>query len=246
MRFELAERTIDLWHINLSASDLVVDTYEGILSPDEAAKSARFRFDHLRRSYVLTHGALRLLLGHYLGIAAANVRLWTGQRGKPEVVPHGPVRFNLSHSGTKALIGFTRECEIGVDLERMRTIPDLFDVAARSFCAEETAELMSLSASEREVSFFRCWTRKEAYLKAVGDGLYEPLDSFRVSLLPGVSARLIHIKNSARDAGKWTLHDIDLGPNYCGAVAHRGAPRAMCVRPRVSTEDLLALSANTS
>ena len=103
------------------------------------------------------------------------------------------MRFNISHSGGLAVFAFTLDCEVGVDVEEIRELKDLAEIAARFFCAEETAELMSLPADQRTAAFFRCWTRKEAYIKAIGDGLSAPLDGFAVTLGRDEPARLIHL-----------------------------------------------------
>src|SRR5208282_2181592 len=119
---------------------------------------------------------LRVLLGHYLGVAPGGIEFSYGPKGKPRLAAPVDVRFNISHSGGLALFAFTLDCEIGVDVEHIRPLRDMQEIASRFFCAEEATELMSLPAHGREQAFYLCWTRKEAYLKAVGEGLSEPID----------------------------------------------------------------------
>ena len=137
------------------------------------------------------------------------------------------------------MFAFTRGCEIGIDLEQIRPLQDMQDMADRFFSAEEARELRSLAADERERAFFLCWTRKEAYIKAIGDGLSAPLDGFRVSIKPGQPARFIHLAHEENPAKHWSLHDLDLAPDYAGALAYWDAERAVKVLPLIDPAELL-------
>ena len=210
-----------------------------LLEPEERDRAARFRFDHLQHAFILARGGLRVLLGCYLGVCPAAVQFTYGSKGKP-TLSGGSVEFNVSHSGGLAVFAFTFGCEIGVDVEQIRSLPDMLEIASQFFCVEETAELMALPAGERERAFFLCWTRKEAYIKATGDGLSAPLDSFRVALRPGAPARFVHFKHDASAAASWTLHDLSLTPAHAGALAYRDAPRSVLVQPVIESAELLA------
>src|SRR5262249_20133919 len=153
--------------------------FRSILAPDEKERAARFHFEHLRSAFIAARGVLRCLLGGYLNRHPGRVQFRYGARGKPALEPDAGIEFNLAHSGGLAVLAFASGCPIGVDLEQIRPIPELREIAARFFCAEEAAEIASLPSGERQRSFFRCWTRKEAYIKATGDGLSAPLDQFR-------------------------------------------------------------------
>ncbi len=150
------------------------------------------------------------------------------------------IRFNMAHSGSLALYAITVDCEIGVDVEEMRDIPEIEQVASRYFSKAEAAELLSIGPemAVRE-AFFRCWTRKEAYIKAMGDGLYLPLDQFQVTLLAGAPAKFIHIGNDAAAAGEWTLQHLDPAPNYVGALAYHASPRNIVFHEPLHPEQLL-------
>jgi 4'-phosphopantetheinyl transferase len=225
--------------VHLEATDQVLAAFSRLLTPAETVKAGRFRFEHLRRSWVLARGALRLLLGAYLSIDPADIRLRFGTRGKPELDMPGDIAFNLSHSGAMALFGFTQNVEIGVDIEHVHPVGDMLGIARRFYCKEETSDLMSLDPAGQEAAFFHCWTRKEAYLKAIGEGLYEPLNGFRVSLGPDEPARIVHIGNSVTAAAEWSLHDISCIPEYAGALAYRGAPRPVTMLRQISPAELL-------
>ena len=237
---ELPKRSVHIWALQIGSSDEVADVFDPILVPDEKERAGRFRFDHLRRSFVITRGVLRCLLGSYLALHPSAIRLQYGPKGKPVVAPDAPVDFNLSHSGEMAVFAFTAGCPIGVDLERVRVLDELQAIASRFFCPEETAEIISLPQDQRERAFFNCWTRKEAYVKAVGDGLSVPLDLFRVTVKPGEPAQFVHVHHDINAANRWMLHDLSLGPQYAAALAYREPERAVLVFPPVDPQQFIA------
>jgi 4'-phosphopantetheinyl transferase len=237
---ELLGRNINVCPVRIAASDAVLARFEQFLRPSELIQAKRFRFDHLRRSYVLSRGSLRLLLGRYLGMAPNHVPLSRAPRGKP-ILDEGRIKFSVSHSGDMVLFGFTRGCEIGIDVEQIRPLQDVVAIAHRFFCHDEAAELMSLPPDERLHAFFLCWTRKEAYIKALGEGLYMPLDGFRVTVAPLTPARLIHINSDTSAAEAWMIHNIESTPEYAGALAYRDAMRPVCVLPQVTPAELLEM-----
>jgi 4'-phosphopantetheinyl transferase len=182
---ELSGREVHIWTLPTTAAAVM---FEPVLTTDEL-RAGRFHFSHLRESFVIAHGALRCLLGRYLGLHSGSLRFSYGSKGKPALEAGAHIQFNMTHSGSLAAIAITAESQIGLDLEQVRPLSDMQQIAAHFFCSEEAAEIMSLPPSERERAFFRCWTRKEAYIKAIGDGLSAPLDGFRVTVLPGTQVR---------------------------------------------------------
>src|SRR5262249_31830035 len=153
------------------------------LSEDERAREQRFHFERDRRRFRVTRGLLRVLLGRYLCQAADGVELAYGDRGKPRLRDEtSGLRFNVSHSGGRALLAFARGRDLGVDLELMRPVPEMASLTEQCFSPAEREAWRGLPEAERPAAFFRCWTRKEAFVKATGDGLSRPLDSFDVSL----------------------------------------------------------------
>ena len=239
--YQLWGRTVHVHAVRLQAPDGVIEKFRALLSPDETARAGRFRFERLQRSFVLGRGSLRVLLGHYLNSPPRDIQFSYGANGKPSLAGPAHIRFNASHSGGLALFSFTFDCEIGIDVEAIRPMPDIEDIAKRFFSAEETAELMSLPADEREQGFFLCWTRKEAYIKATGEGLSAPLDSFRVTLRPSEPARIVHFAGDPTAAQSWTLHDLALDPGFVGALAYRDAPRPLVLFPPATPKHLLEI-----
>ena len=132
------------------------------------------------------------------------------------------VRYNVSNSGDLALFALTRGREIGVDLEKLKPMPDGLDIAQRFFSAPENEIFAAIDESMRDVAFFNCWTRKEAYIKAVGEGLSMPLDRFDVAFAPGEPARLLRTRGDENEAARWSMRELDPGPGYIGALAVEG------------------------
>ena len=235
---------IHVWPIWLQAPEVVNRAYRALLSPTEIAQADRFAFSHLSRSYEISRGALRLLLSRYLGCRPSDLVFTFGPRGKPGVSGGGSqIRFNLSHSGDLALYALTVNCEIGVDVEKVRNISGIEQIASRFFCPGEASNLLSIAeARQREEAFFRCWTRKEAYIKAVGDGLSAPLDRFQVTLLRDDPAQFVHIGNDRRAAARWTLQHLDPAANYIGALAYQADARAIALHEPLEAQQLLESS----
>ena len=224
--FELSESTVHIWRFPTKASRHVVATFERVLVPEERDRAFRFGFHHLYASFVIAHGVLRHLLGRYLNCDPAKVSLVYGLKGKPAVESSSSLQFNMTHSGDLALIALFLRREIGVDVEQIRPIPDVQQIANRFFCPAEACEVMSFPQTERERAFFLCWTRKEAYIKATGDGLSAPLGSFRVTVHPDIPARLVHVQHNEIEARSWTLHDLQVAVGYAAALAYRDQPRS--------------------
>jgi 4'-phosphopantetheinyl transferase len=229
--FQLSNNEVHIWTMPTEASDAVVVQFERVLSEDEAKRAARFRFSHLRDSFVITRGVLRHLLGRYLSLEPARLCFSYGDKGKPAVASEGNLQFNLTHSVGIAAVAFTTGCQLGIDAEHIRPVKEMQQIADRNFSAEEATELMRLPESEREPAFFRCWTRKEAYIKAIGDGLSCALDSFQVTLLPNMPPRLIHIGGDSVAAEMWSLHDLCVAPDYASALAYRDRERSVSIFP---------------
>ncbi len=191
-----------------------------LLSADEAARAKRFKFPKDHDSYVIRHGILRVLLGRYLDRQPSEIEFSLGEFGKPGI-PAGvskiPVCFNVSHSGGLALYGFTPDCDIGVDVEAIRPVAQMEKIASRFFSPSETRMLMSVPVTSRLESFFACWTRKEAFLKATGEGIAQNLGNVEVTLVPGDGARISHLHGQPQT--QWQLHSFAPAPGYLGCVA---------------------------
>jgi 4'-phosphopantetheinyl transferase len=221
---ELADGEIHVWRASLSTDETTLRSLELTLAAQEKARAARFIFERDRDRFVAARGILRDLLGRYLLCEPRNIEFSYGPRGKPAISAdesRHPLRFNLSHSHGLALIGISREREIGIDLERMRPEFAGEEIAKRYFSVKEIAELSRLPEELRTEGFFLCWTRKEAYIKAKGDGLHIPLDSFDVSLTPGKPATL-----SSVDTSDWSIESfvpsLDSDLRHAAAVVAEG------------------------
>lgn len=217
---------IQVWRIDLEQPAPVEEQLAALLTPDEQARAARFASSSLRRRYQVARGALRWLLGNYLGRKPADLRLGYGPHGKPFVQDEtgNPARlcFNLSHTQDMALLALAWEAAVGVDVEyTRRAAPELESIARRFFAAGEYRALVNLPAAERWAAFLRGWTRKEAFIKAVGDGLSHPLAAFEVTLEGEESAEILSINGDSAEAAHWTLAHLDPAPDYVGALAIR-------------------------
>ena len=192
-----------------------------LLSNVERERARRFAFERDRHRFVIARGRLRQLLGGRLNVAPDSVQLVYGPRGKPALArafAGSGLRFNVSRSGEVAVYAFAYDREIGVDVEEVRVLPDADAIAAQMFSPRESAAYFALSPRHRPLGFFHCWTRKEAFVKALGDGLYYPLDRFDVSLAPGEPARILRVESTAGDDCPWTLHTFSPGAGLAGAV----------------------------
>ena len=216
---------VHVWRASLEAPLNVVNLLKYVLSPDECDRSSRFHFENDRRHWIVAHGVLRLLLGRYLDVEASELKFVINDYGKPALAqtPHkARLHFNLSHSGELVLYAFAYDREVGIDVEYMRAPFDYEEVASHYFSSSERAALHALPISLREEAFFSCWTRKEAYIKALGKGLSLPLDQFDVSLTPGEPAALLINRQDLLAPAQWSLCALVPGVRYAGALAVEG------------------------
>ncbi len=212
---------VQLWRVDLDALGSDESRWQKVLSPDESARASRFRFPRDRQRYVAARALLRTILGSYLAMDPSGVCFSYSQKEKPSLGPahaSNDVKFNIAHSGGVALLVFTRGREIGVDVEQVRRDFDFEAIARRYFSAREQEQLVALPEEERAEAFFRCWTRKEAYIKATGDGLSLPLSQFDVSLTTGEKNGLLATRPDASEAGRWLLQEVPAGPGYVAAL----------------------------
>ena len=192
------------------------------LSEAERERAGRFRHQPSRDEFIVARAVLRLLLAECLGVTPREVRFSQTARGKPRLASDPPpLCFNVSHSHGMALIALSGRCEIGVDLERVRPFSDEMGLADRFFTASEAAALRVLDARGRLETFFRLWTRKEAYLKAHGLGLSYGLERVEVSHAPDDPAHIVHIDGDRAAAAHWSLRALAPAPGYVGALALR-------------------------
>lgn len=199
-----------------------------MLSATERARAARFLHADHRWSFIVAHARKRELLGAELGCPGTSLQFDTGPHGKPHLAGEGAssgLQFNLSHSGEWGLLGWCHGHAIGVDVEVWRPLRDEPALVRRYFSARENADYEALPAGGRTEGFFHCWTRKEAYVKAVGRGLGLPLDSFDVSMERGEGARILRQSPDAGHGGTWSLAAPDLTPQPLSLAVVVGADR---------------------
>ena len=222
-QYSLEPGEVHVWRLELVQPDDVLDTFWTTLEADETQRANRFHFEKHRRAFVVGRGFLRDVLSDYVNAKPESLRFSYGAYGKPALNgehKNARLRFNMSHSHNLALLAITEDNQIGVDVEYMRADFASADIAQRFFSRAEVATFNSLADEERVAAFFRCWTRKEAFIKATGKGLSQSLDGFDVTLAPGVAAELLRVDQE--DATRWFLSDIDVGSEYAAALAVEG------------------------
>jgi len=221
----LCDNEVHVWRILLNQNSAETLQLERVLSPDEREKAERFHFDKHRNQFVQARAALRFILSEYLQVDPQTLEFSYGPQGKPALANgcgDKSLRFNLSRREGLALIAVTCGREIGVDLEFVSADLPVFEIAETTFSEAELGALRNLPEDLRVAGFFNCWTRKEAYVKARGEGLSFPLKQFDVSLTPGAAAHLIHVRNNPDEVDRWTLQEISVGDSYVAALAVEG------------------------
>ena len=218
---DLSTDRIDVWQIHLD-EPLSTSSTLSVLSSDELSRAKRFHFEKDRYNFVRCRSALRFLLSRYLGIPANDICFEYQPGGKPELAAHqNPhhLRFSVSHSSGMALIAVSAGHRIGVDIERECADVDIIGLAERFFSTRECAGLLALPDRLREEAFFACWTRKESFLKAIGDGLSFPLADFSVTISPDLDPALEEIRGNHEARKRWFLADLNVVDGYRAAVA---------------------------
>jgi len=217
----LADNEIHIWSAALERAPRELEKLSAVLSADEQARAERFRFQRDQEHFIAARGILRHVLAAYLHRQAAELRFAYSPSRKPALADADPggLCFNLSHSHGLAVYAMTRHREIGVDVERLRSDFPCERIAERFFSPREFSKLRSLPEALRIEAFFNCWTRKEAYIKAIGTGLFMALDRFEVSLAPEDPAALLNVEDDPQEASRWTIESFLPAPGYVGAVA---------------------------
>jgi len=224
-RLALPKDEVQLWRVDLEAIRADEARWNKVLSPDELRRASRFHFSHDRQRFVASRALLRMILAGYLATEPKALSFAYSKKEKPLLGPaHGgsDITFNVSHSGGIALLAFTRQREIGVDVEQVRRDFDVKPIARRFFSAREQEQLAAFPDEEKPEAFFRCWTRKEAYIKATGEGLSLPLQQFDVSIAAEEQDALLSTRPDSAEAGLWSLRQIPASSGYVAALCVRG------------------------
>jgi 4'-phosphopantetheinyl transferase len=221
----LADDEVHVWRVTLDQSPPCVQLLRGTLSPDEIERADRFHFQRDREHFIVARGALRAILSRYLEIDSPDLRFRYTDYGKPYLANDTldlDFRFNVSHSNSVGLVCITTGREIGADIEWIRDGISRERIAERFFSVSEVKALRELPQHLQDQAFFNCWTRKEAFVKAKGEGLSIPLDEFVVSLVPDEPAVLLSVSGLAEETLRWTFHQLSAGDGYVAVVAVEG------------------------
>ncbi len=221
----LENDAVHVWRGALNVEEPVLESLRGTLTADERSRAGRFHFHKDRERFIVARGLLRAILGRYLDADPSQLRFSYSPYGKPSLAREsggGDLCFNLTHAGGLALYAVTRGRDVGIDVERIRTDFANEQIAERFFSRQEVAVLRALSGNMQPQGFFNCWTRKEAYIKARGEGLSLPLDQFDVSLAPGEPVALLRTNGNPREASRWFLQELALETGYVAALAVKG------------------------
>lgn len=218
----LTGEDVHVWATSLAVAPAVLETFAATLSPDETARANKFKFDKHRNRFIAGRGALRAILARYLNTAAADLRFAYSENGKPALTgDFGGIHFNLAHTEDLALVAVTRIGLIGVDVEAVRPVKNVDELVARFFSKRENELFQKVPEEQKPAAFFNLWTRKEALLKATGEGITRSLSLVEVSFLPGEPARLLAISGDEKKAGEWSVRDFSPVAGFVGAIAIR-------------------------
>ena len=222
---DLTPGALHVWRILLRQSEDVARALEKHLAMDELRRADRYRHERDRTRYVVAHGVLRELLADYTAQTPRNISFGHTVAGKPFLIDdkgEQRLRFNLSHSGEWAIVGLALSTDVGIDIEQIDSDVSVEAVAERFFSRSEFEALREVPSEQRTVAFFTAWTRKEAYLKARGEGIADRLSSFSVSVDPEQIPILLTDSIDAYATLHWRIYDLDTAPGYAAAIAAEG------------------------
>ncbi|MCD6256936.1 4'-phosphopantetheinyl transferase superfamily protein [Candidatus Aerophobetes bacterium] len=209
----LCENEVHLWRAWLNQEDYHREME--MLSEKERIQAERFYFEKDRRSFIMTHAMLRKIVGSYLKIDPHDVKFICGTYGKPSIDGnHNEICFNMSDSFELAIFAFAQARQVGVDIEYIRPMHDAQDIVLNFFSPGEKMAIDEVEEKQRLEAFFKYWTRKEAYLKAIGKGLMQPMDSFEASL----NRDFIWVRDNPQEVYKWSVRSFNPAPGYVGAL----------------------------
>ncbi|MFO0908589.1 MAG: 4'-phosphopantetheinyl transferase superfamily protein [Isosphaeraceae bacterium] len=222
---EWPEDQVVVWRFTLDVSDDAIEPMRRLLAPEEIGRAERLRTEVLRSRFIAGRATLRRILGRALGVDPKRVEFAYGLRGKPALEGISTLEFNLAHTGGSAVCALSARGPLGVDIEAIRPMENAERIIGRYFTPREQAEFLAHSPGSRLGAFYRGWTRKEAFLKATGEGLAASLDSFEVSLAQDREdggPLLLRVGDDPTAAGRWTLRDVNVGVDHAAALVIAG------------------------
>lgn len=215
----LIKNNLHIWKIVYPEINFKSNPISNVLHHDEIERANKFYFETDRKRFIVTRAFLKIIMAKILKISPNDIHFSFNKHGKPELEQNIPIHFNISHSGDIGLIAVSDQGPVGIDVERYRKTMTSGKVAKRFFSADEVDTFLSLPEYQRQEGFFNCWTRKEAFIKALGLGLAMPLSNFSVTLKPGIPAQLLSVTHNNEKASDWLLKDIHMENNYAAAYA---------------------------
>ena len=221
---------IHVWSASLDQPRSGVQRLSQTLSLGERKRAERFHFEKKWKDFVVSHGILRTIMGRYLNVEANKLQFCYGKYGKPALTNtfgEGKICFSLSHSEGFVLYAFTGWGEIGVDIERIRDIVEMDQIAERVFSQRELHIYRALPMAKKKEAFFNSWTRKEAILKAIGTGISLRLDKFDVSFSPGEAIKALRIAEHSKELSQWSIKELKPAPGFAAALAVQGGKRRL-------------------
>ena len=219
----LAEDEIHVWRVGLD--NFLPNCLQAVLSADELLRASRYRFERDHNRFIVARSILRILIGTYLLMEPQRLVFGYGEYGKPHLnlpAPRPTVRFSVAHSDRLALYAISRDRELGVDVEFVRDYFANEAIAEHFFSPNEVVQLRSVPMTMRTTAFFNCWTRKESFIKARGEGLSLPLNIFDVSLVPGEPAALLSYHPDSTEVSRWSMREIPVEPGFAAALTSEG------------------------
>lgn len=230
LRPRLQPDSVHIWRARLDLPQSDVESLRDVLTEDEKARADRFRTDALRARFITSRAAQRQILARYGAVSPKAITFRYSTHGKPSLESPASlahIRFNVTHSADLALLAVTEHREVGIDVEAARVVRDATGLARRFFSPAECAALQTLTGDRLTRAFLACWTRKEAYVKALGLGIATQLGNFDVTVDPDSPATIEATRPDADDAARWTMHALDAGPGYFAALVVEGGPASI-------------------
>ena len=218
--FELSTDRIDVWQIDLTGDHNSYEKYIQYLSDDENFRLNKFKITAKRYEFSRVRSILRYLLKRYLNADPRSIKFGMSSHGKPFVIGHD-ISFNVTHSHGCALIGFTRNTPIGLDVEKLRNKVDCQGLSRRYFSPNESDELLAIAEEDQQQAFFTCWTRKEAFVKALGRGIGFGLDNFDVAFQNHDQPRIKDIRFKEENAKHWGVASLNTSPGYVASICYK-------------------------
>ena len=219
-KLNLTDNEVHIWIANLD--QIILRGDEERLPLSERIRADKYHYQIHKNRYIIQHTLLRLIIGHYQGIGFFEGEFYLGEHRKPYlsgINGKDTICFNISNSDSMGIFAFSKNLEIGVDIELVRDIPEMDKIVEQFFSAKEKDFLRSLPENRKKKAFYSCWTRKEAFLKAIGDGLVQSLDKFDLDLIPGELTRILRMGEDSKIESRWFIQNLKPAPNYVGAFA---------------------------